>query len=355
MKIGIFDPYLDDLGGGEKYMMTIAQCLSKENEVSVFWDNREDLEKIGKRFNLDLSQVSIAPNIFSSRTGFLKRILASRHFDVIIVLSDGSIPFLLSKKLFIHIQQPLYKDTLSSFKASFKMKRVSKVFSNSQFTKSFVPSYFQDKTVVISPPITLHNENIKKENIILHVGRFRVRNVLQEDYKKQSVMVERFMEMVDNGFKNWKFVVASSVQDKEKSEHESLREKAKGYPIEFEVNKTNKELWDLYNKAKIYWHASGFGEDLETHPEFAEHFGISTVEAMGAGVVPVVFNAGGQKEIVINGKNGFLWNNLSELEEKTLLLSKDKKLLEEMSAEAVKTANRFEEKSFCKEIEKLLI
>ena len=36
MKIGIFDPYLDDLGGGEKYMMKIAQCLGKNHDVSIF-------------------------------------------------------------------------------------------------------------------------------------------------------------------------------------------------------------------------------------------------------------------------------------------------------------------------------
>lgn len=354
MNIGVYDPYLDDLGGGEKYMMKLAECLSKEHSVSVFWDNREDFEKVGERFDIDLSRVILTPNIFSSKTNFFKRVLSSRRFDAIILLSDGSIPFILSKKLFVHIQQPLHKNTLSSFKTEIKMRRVSKIFCNSEFTKSFVPLKFQDKTIVISPPIILHKENIKKENIILHVGRFRVRNVLQEDYKKQGVMVESFIKMVDNGFKDWKFVVASSVHDKEAKEFESLKEKAKGYPIEFCVNKSNRQLWDLYNKAKIYWHASGFGEDLEKHPEFAEHFGISTVEAMGAGVVPVVFNAGGQREIVTEGKNGFLWDTLHELEEKTVLLSKDKKLLEELSRQAVKKAAEYEEKMFCEEIGKLI-
>ena len=65
MKIGIFDPYLDDLGGGEKYMMTIAQVLSEKHDVSVFWDNKFDLDGLLKRFSLDLSKVKITPNIFS--------------------------------------------------------------------------------------------------------------------------------------------------------------------------------------------------------------------------------------------------------------------------------------------------
>ena len=107
MRIGIYDPYLDDLGGGEKYMMTIASVLSKDHDVAVFWNNKEELERVSKRFNLDLSNVETRANIFSPRVSFLKRLLETKKYDVIIVLSDGSIPTVLSKKLLIHIQQPL--------------------------------------------------------------------------------------------------------------------------------------------------------------------------------------------------------------------------------------------------------
>lgn len=152
----------------------------------------------------------------------------------------------------------------------------------------------------------------------------------------------------------WKFILAVSVKEAEKEEFDLLVKNTKNYPIEFLVNKTNDELWEIYSKAKIYWHASGFGEDLDKHPEFAEHFGISTVEAMGAGAVPVVINVGGQKEIVENNINGFLWNSLKELEEKTLLLTKENKILEKMSEEAVSRGNDFEGKRFCEEIRRMV-
>src|SRR3989344_2979333 len=140
--------------------------------------------------------------------------------------------------------------------------------------------------------------------------------------------------MIDEGLKNWKFVIATSVRPNEEKEFEKLKTKAKNYPIEFLVNKKNDDLWDIYSKAKIYWHATGFGEDLKTRPDFAEHFGISTVEAMGGGAVPVVINAGGQIEIVDEGVNGFLWENPGELEEKTLRLINSSKLQEGMGKEA---------------------
>jgi glycosyltransferase involved in cell wall biosynthesis len=355
MRIGIFDPYLDDLGGGEKYMMTIAQCLSKTHMVDVFWNNKDDLKVLNQRFPLDLSKVRIVPNIFSSQVSTVKRLIETRKYDVIIFLSDGSLPLVASKKLFIHIQQPLKIMQASSILDKIKIARVNGFFCNSQFTKAFIDKKFHLKTAVLYPPVGLHPKNVKKENIILHVGRFRVKNIKNEDYKKQGVMVDAFKDVVSKGLKNWRFVLAVSIQEKDKDAFEVLKKNAAGFPIEFLVNKNNDELWDIYSRAKIYWHASGFGEDLEKNPEYAEHFGISTVEAMGAGVVPVVINAGGQKEIVIEGENGFLWNSIKELQSQTLKLIKDESLLNKLSKQAVKSSKEFSAERFYQEVNNLIL
>ncbi len=356
MRIGIYDPYLDDLGGGEKYMMTIAECLSKKHEVSVFWDNKEDLDKVKERFSLDLKKVKLEKNIFASGVNLLTRLYSTKSYDVIFALIDGSIPFVSSNKLFLHIQQPLGNINISSFKDKLKSIRVTKVFYNSEFTKAFNDKIFAGiKSTVIYPPVKILHRGLKKENIILHVGRFRVINVKNEDYKKQFVMVDVFKKMVDKGLKGWKFIVATSINDEKDQKFKEMLESAEGYPIEFLVNKKNNELWNFYSKAKIYWHASGFGEDIVVHPEYAEHFGISTVEAMGAGAVPVVINAGGQKEIITDKKDGFLWNDLDELQGKTKLLMSNNKLLKKMSEAAIKRARDFDKNKFCIELEKLIL
>src|SRR3989344_8189925 len=98
MKIGVFDPYLDDLGGGEKYMMTIAECLSDKHEVFIFWDKKQDLDELKSRFSLNLNRVGLKQNIFSRKVSPWKRLLETRKYDAIIFLSDGSFPFSLSKK-----------------------------------------------------------------------------------------------------------------------------------------------------------------------------------------------------------------------------------------------------------------
>ena len=114
------------------------------------------------------------------------------------------------------------------------------------------------------------------------------------------------------------------------------------------------ELAKIYSKAKIYWHAAGAGEDTDTFPQKAEHFGISTVEAMSAGVVPVVINAGGQKEIVEDGFSGFLWNSKEELIDKTGRLINNELLLKELSENAEKRSGDFSPDNFNKSLASLI-
>lgn len=359
MKIGIYNPYLDDLGGGEKYMMTIAEYLSEKHDVTVFWDRKEDVKELLERFSIDLSNIRFAKNIFSSRVGVLGRLLETMKFDAIFVLSDGSIPYVFSKKIFLHFQQPMLHISSQSVKTKFKLSRITSIFCNSYFTKSFVDRSFNVSSRVIYPPVDLYPKKVKKENIILTVGRLRVKDVTVNgipvgDYKKHGVMIKSFKKMVDMGLRGWKFVLGVSVKEENREVFAQIKKSAEGFPIELVVNKNNKELWDVYNRAKIYWHAAGFGEDLQEHPEHAEHFGISTVEAMGAGAVPVVLNAGGQPEIVDGGENGFLWNTLEELKEKTLFLIHNRREWERLSKSAQNKARKFSKERFCEELYELL-
>lgn len=353
MKIGFFDPYLDDTGGGERYMMTMASCLSGDNSIDVFWNYQSDFEKIKERFSLDLSRVNLVPNIFDSSFSTKQKLLKSREYDVIIFLSDGSIPFLLSKKLFIHIQRPITEVSISS-KDKFKLRRISKIFVNSEFTKNYVDKIYGVDSYLLYPPVSIFGNKSKKENIILHVGRFRVLNVKAQDYKKQQVMIDTFKDLIDKGLKNWKFVLAVSLTDLKDPKFVKMQNSITDYPIELLINSNNKDLWKLGSKAKIYWHASGFGEDLEKYPELAEHFGISTVEAMGVGAVPVVINAGGQKEIVKDGINGFVWDSLEEFKNKTLRLINDEALLEKLSKKAFEDSKFYSEENFCERVRALI-
>lgn len=356
MRIGVFDPYLDSLSGGEKYMLSIALCLAQKHEVFIFWDkNREvEIKKASlKKLGIDLSSVKFYKNIFSKNESFMSRFLESRKFDTIVYLSDGSIP-LIGTKLFIHFQFPIEWVDGKSIKTKIKLFFVKKILCNSYFTKSFIDKKLNIKSDILYPPVNLRCiKHMKKENVILHVGRFDV-DPHESNYKKQDVMINLFKKMVDAGLKNWNFKLIVGVKDKDRGELDKLKEMSKGYPIELMDNISNQELWEFYSKAKIYWHATGYGEDLQKYPEKAEHFGISTVEAMGAGCVPVVFNAGGQKEIIEDSKNGYLCSSIEDFMSKTNALIKDENLLRKMSTASTKKAEMFSGNRFCRELRILL-
>jgi len=89
-----------------------------------------------------------------------------------------------------------------------------------------------------------------------------------------------------------------------------LKKISEGYDIEFHVNMPHKEVLSFLEESKIYWHARGYGE---TDPNEYENFGITTVEAMAAGCIPLVINLGAQPEIVQHKRTGYVWNNVEEL------------------------------------------
>lgn len=357
MKIGIFDPYLDTMGGGEKYMLTAALCLAKKNDVAIFWDQQEEMIKgLAKhRFGFDLSSIHFEKNVFANNVSLLERLLKTRLYDVVIYLSDGSIPFTLAKKLVIHFQFPVEWINAQSFKTGFKMRRVHTIICNSLFTKSYIDKKFARKSIVVNPPVTIEKAiDTKKENTIMHVSRFTGIGDEESNFKKQDVLISAFRGMVEEGLRGWRLILVLGIRESDKQKLEIFKNQTLGLPVDIIENPKRDDLWELYGRAKMYWHATGFAEDLVRHPERAEHFGITTVEAMASGCVPVVFNAGGQREIVKDGINGMLWETLEELKRKTAMLIENDSLWERLSNNAKDVSKRYSKERFCKELYEII-
>jgi glycosyltransferase involved in cell wall biosynthesis len=85
-----------------------------------------------------------------------------------------------------------------------------------------------------------------------------------------------------------------------------------------------------------------------------EHFGLTTVEAMSAGCVPIVINKGGQKEIVEDGISGFVWNTPDQLIEKTIFLFQNTEILNGMALNAIKKSQCFSLNNFIGNLAKVI-
>ena len=85
-----------------------------------------------------------------------------------------------------------------------------------------------------------------------------------------------------------------------------------------------------------------------------EHFGITTVEAMASGCVPLVYEGGGQREIIEQGKSGFLWKTDDELIQQTIRLIKRPAVVRSVATYAVKRSQVFGQERFIHNIDSLM-
>jgi glycosyltransferase involved in cell wall biosynthesis len=339
LKIGFYNPYFDGYGGGEVYMLTLASHWAQNHDVSLFWDDESVLDESQERFGLDLSRVTTVPNVFKNGSLFTK-LMKSKEYDYIVFLTDGSVPLSFAKHNILHFQVPFEKIHVNQF------KRFDYIVCNSLFTQRHLDPYFGKSAIVIYPPVQLiHATKLKKEKTILSVGRF----TSYHEAKKQHVMIEAFIKMKKD-IPGWKLILAGGLLDSDKYFFDELEKKSKGHNIQLMKNINFETIQDLYKKSSIYWHAAGYKEE---NPQYVEHFGISTVEAMSAGCVPIVYAGGGQLEIV-DESCGRLWKMPEQLIEHTIKIIEDKTLNALLQKEAITRSERFSGKVFYKDFDELL-
>ncbi len=224
----------------------------------------------------------------------------------------------------------------------------------SQYVQKWLEIYWGKRGEILYPPVDVesYDPTREKKNIILNVGRF----FSGSHNKKHIVMIEAFKRLCRKGLKGWELHMAGGVAPgKVHAEYlERVRRRAEGYPIYLHTDAPYDELKRLYEEATIYWHASGYGENENRNPIRFEHFGITTVEAMAAGCVPVVIAKAGQLETVEQGRSGFLWNSLSELESYTLQVINNLTLRTSLQQGAIIRARAFDQDNFKRRLLELI-
>lgn len=224
--------------------------------------------------------------------------------------------------------------------------------ANSRFTQKWTKRFWGVDCEVIHPPVDLDFSPAEKASLIVSVGRFAVAGNL----KKQLEMMQTFRRMTAAQRAGWEYATLGGVLDSpaDQAYFDSVVREGEGVGGRALANLPRAGLKQLMERAKIFWHAAGYGEDEEKNPGSAEHFGQSTVEAMAAGCVPVVINRGGQPEIVEHGVSGFIWDTLGELEDYTRRLVDDDALRQKMAAAARARSAIFSRAAFAERFLQLL-
>ncbi|CAN5304224.1 glycosyltransferase [soil metagenome] len=332
MKAAIYNPYLDTLGGGERYTMAVATTLLKNGySVDVEWKDVDIKNKLEERFDIDLDKINFIPDV--------KR---GDGYDLCFWVSDGSVPTLKARKNILHFQVPFTNISGTSLLNKFKLMRISKIVCNSNFTKNVIDKEFGVESVVLYPPVSVEKfKPKKKENIILNVARFS--SLMQS--KRQDVLIETFKNFNQSN-PGYKLILAGGVEIGAKDYVESLEKSVGDLSIEIIKSPDFKTLKNLYGKAKIFWSAAGYETDEVKEPQKTEHFGITVVEAMATGCVAIVCNTGGHKETIHNGVDGFLWNDTGELYGITKKILSEEKMRKTIFTNAIESAKRFSYKNF---------
>jgi len=337
MKAAIINPYLNSLGGGERYVMAVVTSLRNAGvDVDVQWPDAIVKNQLEKRFGINLQNVN-----------FIEDVKKGDGYDYCFWVSDGSIPLMRARNNFIHFQIPFHGVNGNTLMNKMKLYRVKKLISNSKFTKKVIDKEFRVNSVVVYPPVDIKVIKPKrKENVILFIGRFS--QLTQA--KNQEMLIQAFKKLLEKDVEDWELVLAGGSEVGADSYIKTLRKSAKDLPIRIMESPAFSQIKELYGKSRIFWSASGYGVDEKKNPEKVEHFGISVVEAMSAKCVPVVYAAGGHKETVKDGVNGFLYTSIEELVGVTKTLIDDPKKLNKTAVSALSSSKKYGYDRFEKEI-----
>lgn len=306
LSIGIYNKYWSTKGGGELRALHLAQYLSRYGIVDLICDDEFDFDDIKSYFNMPLENVrkSIVKGFSPDDTAGYDVFINTTHHSNLVSYSKFSL-YLLS---FPHRH------------ASISMLRSYDVFlSNSIFTKSWAQKYWgpaaADVSVLypaIDKPSFKHAHAQSSEKIILSIGRF----FSSGHSKKQIEMVKGFYEAMKlSGNSQWILVIIGSLNVSDKScvdYYNNVLSEVVDDRVKVISNCTHSEKISYLTRASIYLHAAGLGTEVD-NPEAMEHFGMSLVESMSYGCVPIVFNGGGLPEIVGQEFSSKLFSSYEEM------------------------------------------
>jgi glycosyltransferase involved in cell wall biosynthesis len=335
--LAIYDHTLHLIGGAQKYGCTIAHALQDAFDVTIISNKPVRRDDLSGWYQLDLSRcrLQVIPLPFYEAQGL-------EHLDPAAITSrrmanpfhavsreSGRYDFFINNSM-VEMVYPLAGTSIYICHfperrpdSYFYVDRYRHLVFNSLYTARWIRAKWQlQPGIHLYPPVDMDGpvDLSAKEDIILSAARFD-----PGGNKQQRRMLKLFRELLaarPRLLQGWKLVLAGG-SPMDNPYLQQIRQDIAGLPpglVELHVNISAGELRNLYRRARIFWHLCGLDRE---DPELVEHFGMTTVEAMQNGCVPVVFAGGGLVEIVEADASGMLFSSRAELARQTLQLIRE--------------------------------
>lgn len=365
-RVAVFDRYWSIYGGGEQVAGAIARSLAPDHDVVLLGPEPIDAGAMMARLGIDLSGCG-----YRRVSGDDGASAASAEFDLFINATYGSSAMNLAPRglYYVHFPGPppsprqqltrtvarvlapivnrapggrstaMHRRLERRASPTAWTRSYTTFASNSSYTAGWVTRLWNVPSTVLYPPVRPVSPPGAKAPIVASVGRFFEPRF--GHCKRQLDLVRAFVALEAQGGRGWRMELIGGADAGHLEYAQQVHREAQGHPVGVHVNAPRSLVSETLSAASIYWHGGGLGEHPTSHPERFEHFGISVVEAMAAGAVPIVFGAGGPAEVVRHGVDGFHWRTLSELTGFTRDLIDDRAMLTTMSHSAQARAREF--------------
>ncbi len=364
MKVLLVHPRLSVKGGGERVAIhSILAATKAGHEVTLVSEQFDEasfedfygcpglFDKVNRSYYPQFKPLLGPRVLLYQRLAYhwfrIRGIVSRDSFDIVLSTQDiGYVPstrtpvvqYCYFPEYFSHLQSStspiwrLYYQLASAYYRN-RVHRVRILLSVSDFTRGFVERKWGRASTTVYPPcpVDAYSELSRmqpRENLVVTVGR-----IVPE--KRFHLFVE-LARMVPRT----RFVAIGSLSDGTSAYYERLRRTAPEN-VSFVLSPLRK-VKDLLGRAMAYVHCAE-----------NEHFGITIVEAMAAGCVPIVHDSGGPREIVTNDV-GFRWRDLAVAARQITMLAENDQLRGEFSAASSAKTQQFRPEVFESEITRIL-
>jgi len=292
LRVGIIHPYFRVMGGAEQTTLYLIDALKKTNHLTTLYTCDTPPISETKNFKINKFQ-SIMPVIiynYQKWQDFRKLYQNSEKEDVIIICGGGlmldeiNIDNVIlychssfdSEFEFINKKFSGVKEIINKIRQSFLRKKLSyindpkiKLISNSNYTKNVMKNRFGRDSTVVYPPVNLETYSklydYPKTNKVVTITR-----ISREKNPEFATNVA-----METGLKH---NIICRLNPRQKSLSDKLFQISKNKNISWLIDTSSREKEKVLSSSKVYFHPS------------KETFGISVVEAIAAGCIPIVPN-----------------------------------------------------------------